>query len=317
MDFVYFLFVASIALILAGFMAMALTRLYVSFILVLVNFSIFFMIFIADFVYGGPTSTYYLHAVNSGYMGFRPSYLFSGEIAPAATIFWHMFAHGSWLHLLMNSFALIIFGFGLETRVRRRGLLLCFFAGGIGGSLFTTAMAYLAPESLTTYPDTYSVGASGGLFGVLGTYFVLYPNDRPFSSSRTRGILSVWLIVLLYFSIESFWMFSGFETGIGHGAHIGGLMAGILMAPVVRRFIPPSEDVPKEMAEGSLEELRAMAGEEGLEDLYRKIEEEDIPDVRQAWVEQLIKKSRCPRCGRGLRAKGGVASCDCGWRLRY
>jgi membrane associated rhomboid family serine protease len=250
-------------------------------------------------------------------MGFRPEDLFSGDPSRMATIIWHMFAHGSWMHLLWNSFFLILFGIGLEIKIKRRGLLLCFIAGGIGGSLFSTSMAYLAPDFFNIYPATHSVGASGGISGVLGTYFILYPNDRPFSGRRVKGFFTVWMMVLIYLSIETFWMFTNLQPGVGHGAHIGGLIAGLLVAPAVRRLIPPAEDGPREMSEGSLEELRSMAGEEGLEDLYRKIEEEDIPDVRQAWAEQLIKKSRCPRCGRGLKAKGGVAKCDCGWRLRY
>jgi membrane associated rhomboid family serine protease len=317
MDVAYILFIASVALIFAGFLAMVVTRLYVSFILVLVNFSIFFIIFLADMLNGGPTSAQYLGAVNRDFMAVRPTYVVSGDFYLTATVLWHMFAHVSWMHLMWNLIYLIIFGIGLENKIKRPGFLLCFIAGGVGGTLFTTAMAYLAPDFFGVYPATGGVGASGAISGILGTYVVLYPRDRPFSGRGFRGFFSVWVIVLMYLAIESFFMFFNLRPGVGHGAHIGGVIAGILVAPLVRRLIPPTKDAPIELAGDSLDELRSMAEVAGQEKLFRKIEEEDIPEVRQAWVEDLIKKTSCPRCGKKPGTKDGLARCQCGWRMRY
>jgi membrane associated rhomboid family serine protease len=310
------LFIAVVVIILAGLAGAAASRFYLSFVLVVINFIVFLLIFMADVALGSSGSQEYLSSLNREYLGFSPQYLTSGSPAELATIFWHIFAHGSWLHLLGNTIMLFVIGFQLENKVKRAGVALVYFVSGLGGSLLYGAMALLTPGSFGS-PYSYSVGASGCIFGLLGAYWALYPNDRILFPLILIREYPVWLIAAVYFGFESFLIFVGSGDGINHAAHVGGFVTGIMVAPLVRATIPSKEVKSEKMSRSSLKALRAIADEQGLEDYMRRIEDEDIPEIRTAWTEKMLREASCPRCGGELEVKEDRAACDCGFRLRF
>ena len=126
-----------------------------------------------------------------------------------------MFLHGGSMHLLFNMYALWIFGPLIEHRIGRRRFLFAYFASGILAGIFFTVFN----------PNSFAVGASGAIMGILGIVIVLLPNMRVLfffvipMSMRTAGILFA-LIDLIGFV-------SSANTGIAHIAHLGGLAFGV------------------------------------------------------------------------------------------
>ena len=127
------------------------------------------------------------------------------------------FLHAGFFHLLFNMFSLWILGTLLEPAIGRLRFALIFFVSILAGSF----------GALVVDPNSLTVGASGGIFGLMGAAVVVM---------RNRGInpmesgLGVWigLNLLITFTV----------SGISIGGHIGGLIGGTLAALVL--FEAPS-----------------------------------------------------------------------------
>ncbi|MGH7382130.1 MAG: rhomboid family intramembrane serine protease [Candidatus Methylomirabilales bacterium] len=162
--------------------------------------------------------------------GFRPA-------APVvATLFTAMFLHASFLHLFGNMLFLWIYGDNVEQRLGRVSYLFWYLATGLAATLFHTLFALTSPLPL--------IGASGAISGVLGFYFLWFPRNTvrllfvlfPFFMNvfmvPARVVLGLYLLAdnLLPFLITR-----GTGGGVAHGAHIGGFLAGLLVAWVMDR----------------------------------------------------------------------------------
>lgn len=129
----------------------------------------------------------------------------------------HMFLHGHAPHLFMNMLALYSLGIFLEKRLYPSVFLLLYFFCGL--------MAAVC--SLYVEPFAMSVGASGAIFGLLGVYFLYIYNNRGKSGGWlfTRIAIIVVLTILLDFFFP-----------IGHVAHIGGFLSGVLAFYIIRHI---------------------------------------------------------------------------------
>jgi len=147
------------------------------------------------------------------------------------TIFTAMFMHGGWLHLLGNMLFLWIFGDNVEDRLGHAMFLVFYLLAGIAATL---AQFAVAPHS--TVPN---VGASGAIAGVLGAYILMFPQ------SRVNVLLGRQIVAMPAVIVLGMWIFfqliSGVGTiaytdetanvgGVAYMAHIGGFVAGLLMA---------------------------------------------------------------------------------------
>ena len=130
------------------------------------------------------------------------------------------------MHLAFNMLALVMFGAPLEyTWGERRFLtyyLVCVFGAGLC-QLLVASMAVSQGE--LAYP---TVGASGGVFGLLLAYGMLFPNQRvmllfPPIPMKARTL------VIVYGAIELMLGFTGWQPGVAHFAHLGGMLFGWLL----------------------------------------------------------------------------------------
>lgn len=140
----------------------------------------------------------------------------------------YQFMHGGWLHLLLNCWGLFVFGRAVEWAVGKPRFLIVYFLSGIFGGLLQVMACFLWPY----YYYGGTVGASAGLFGIIASFTMLFP-EQP-------------LLMLLFFVIpvkmraKSLLAFLLVATGLGisfprsflggnvaHFAHLGGILTGL------------------------------------------------------------------------------------------
>ncbi len=139
--------------------------------------------------------------------------------------FTYMYLHGSFTHLLFNMFALWMFGSMVESVWGGRRFFQYYTLCGIGGGICTWALSHSWTGS--------TIGASGGIFGVLLAYGMLFPESYIF----------LWFLipvkakhfVLIFAAIELMAGISYTPDGIAHFAHLGGMLFGYLY---IRKGIP-------------------------------------------------------------------------------
>jgi membrane associated rhomboid family serine protease len=118
--------------------------------------------------------------------------------------------HGGSAHVAMNGYALYSIGKILEVLTNRAHLAIVFLLSALGGGIL----------SLMFVPDGTSVGASGGIVGLLG-YLAIYAfRRREFISPEFRKSLLINIVFILVFGLILFRVIDNF-------AHIGGLVAGL------------------------------------------------------------------------------------------
>ena len=156
-------------------------------------------------------------AASGGQVGFHPWQLVT-----------YAFLHGSLLHLAFNMLALYMFGSALEQVVGPRRYLAFYLVSVLAAGL-TQLVVTAASGSM--YP---TVGASGGVFGVLLAYAVYFPRNKVYFFFVPIGIPAR-VAVVIYAAVELLLGVTGTEQGVAHFAHLGGLFGGALMLAYWRR----------------------------------------------------------------------------------
>lgn len=138
----------------------------------------------------------------------------------------YAFLHGGLTHLAFNMLGLWMFGRELEYFLGQKALLQLYFA-----SVLSAAVMQLLVTTATgsVYP---TVGASGGVFGLLLAYAMFFPH-RIIVLLFPPIPMPAWLFVTLYAIIELVLGVSGSQAGVAHFAHLGGMAGGYL---VIRRW---------------------------------------------------------------------------------
>jgi membrane associated rhomboid family serine protease len=125
---------------------------------------------------------------------------------------------GNLTHLLFNMLGLWMFGAEIERYVGARRLLACFFA-----SVVTAALTQLLVPPLLGAPPAPTIGASGGVFGLLLAYALLFP-QRKVVPLIPPIPMPAWLFATVYAGLELVMGVTGTLSGIAHFAHLGGMI---------------------------------------------------------------------------------------------
>ena len=161
-------------------------------------------------------------------------------LMPAAPSFeiWQLvsysFLHGSVLHLLLNMYALWMFGTRMENVWGSRSFTFYYFFCVVGAGLVQLYVATEAAHEGGIYP---TVGASGGVFGLLLGFGLTFPNERLLLIFPPVALPAKWF-VLIYGGIELWAGVSGTQAGVAHFAHLGGMLFGFLLLMYWRRHPP-------------------------------------------------------------------------------
>lgn len=160
------------------------------------------------------------------------------------TLFTSMFIHGGWAHLFSNMLALYIFGDNVEDRMGSGRYLVFYLLSGVAA-----AFTHLFFNPTSAIP---TVGASGAISGVLAAYLLFFPTARVitlipvfflpwFVEIPALIYLGMWFVSQLFNGL--FTVAAGIQTfgGVAWWAHVGGFVAGLLLAPFFmrRRVIRP------------------------------------------------------------------------------
>lgn len=143
----------------------------------------------------------------------------------------YAFLHGGLTHLAFNMFGLWMFGSELERiwGARRLGMF-------YGVSVLAAAAMQLTVTALLG-SGVPTVGASGGLFGLLIGFAMVFPH-RTIVPLLPPIPMPAWLFVTLYGLIELTLGVTGTASGVAHFAHLGGLLGGWLLMRYWRGQLP-------------------------------------------------------------------------------
>ncbi|MBD3609987.1 MAG: rhomboid family intramembrane serine protease [Gammaproteobacteria bacterium] len=149
-------------------------------------------------------------------------------IAPSFHI-WQLisyaFLHGSVFHLLINMYALWLFGSRIEYAWGSKAFAIYYFVCALGAGLVQLLIASQTMSEGTIYP---TVGASGGVFGLLLAFALTFPDERLMLIFPPIILKAKWF-VLLYAGVELYAGVTGTLAGIAHFAHLGGMLFGFLL----------------------------------------------------------------------------------------
>jgi membrane associated rhomboid family serine protease len=134
----------------------------------------------------------------------------------------YSFLHGSPVHLLFNMLALVMFGGDVERVWGRQRFLTYYFVCVLSAGLTQVLFTYLSGSQAET------IGASGGVFGVLLAFGMMYPH-RTILLIFPPIPMPAWLFVTVYGALELWFGVSGIERDVAHFAHLGGMLGGYLM----------------------------------------------------------------------------------------
>lgn len=173
----------------------------------------------------------------------------------------YMFLHASWTHLTFNMLVVLLFGSGLEVEIGGRRFWRLFLAGGVLAGLGWLGMTALSPylpsaPALTQWaqglPDTVRawlpaaskaatldtamcVGASGGVFALIGAYAALFPRRVVYLvfpvPARMKARTLVLLLVGLDLAAALF-----LRVPVAYAAHFAGCLAGVLYGWRLKRL---------------------------------------------------------------------------------
>ncbi len=154
----------------------------------------------------------------------------------------HAFMHGDLLHIAMNMICLLMFGAELESFWGSRRYLIFYTVCTLGAGLCQVAVATLVVSQGGGLYST--LGASGGVFGLLIGYAMLFP-DRRIGLMFLPVLLKARTLVMIFAVAQLLLAFSGLNTGVAHFAHLGGMLFGWLLIRHWRRPQPPMPPPPK------------------------------------------------------------------------
>ncbi len=131
-------------------------------------------------------------------------------------------------HLLFNMIGLWMFGTEIERYVGPRRLLACYFA-----SVVTAGLTQLFVPMLFGASPGPTIGASGGVFGLILAYAVMFPKRKV--AVYFLIPMPTWLFATLYAGLELFMGVTNAQAGVAHFAHLGGMVGSALVISQWRR----------------------------------------------------------------------------------
>lgn len=146
--------------------------------------------------------------------------------------FWQLvtygFLHGNLPHIAFNMFVLWMFGRELETLMGPRRFLFYYLVCVVGAGLVQLMVANIQGDFYWT------VGASGGVFGILLAYGMAFPNRTVMLIIPPIPMKAKYFVILMGI-FQLYLGFSGLAPGVANFAHLGGMLFGFVLLQYWRR----------------------------------------------------------------------------------
>lgn len=166
-----------------------------------------------------------------------------------------MYLHGGLGHVFLNLLFLWVVGDNVEDRIGHVGYLVFYHVAGVAAGLTHAAF--------TSSPQIPLVGASGAISGVMGAYAVFFPHAKikiwywVFLFWMGVAYVSAKWVVGLWFLQQLLLWLAFREGGVAYGAHVGGLLFGVVTAGLLRLTFLREYDTVRRVVRGGRAGIRA------------------------------------------------------------
>jgi membrane associated rhomboid family serine protease len=201
----------------------------------------------------------------------------------------YLFLHSptSVWHIAFNMFALWIFGSDIEDYFGSKKFLRYYFFTGVGAGVSVVLIDLIAGE------QSFVIGASGAVFGILLAYGVIY-------AERTITMLLFFVLpitmkakyfVIIFGVLEFFLGVSPGKTGVAHFAHLGGMAFGYLYLKMPAGGYKGGSAVWKNLRD-RVQSARNDYDDRRMDELLRKVNEQGIQSLTEEEKQFLHRMSR-------------------------
>jgi len=162
----------------------------------------------------------------AAFLSGSPKYPLPVVVVP---FFTSMFLHGGWMHVIGNMWFLYIFGDNIEDYLGHFKYLVFYILVGL--------IAMITQVLVGIHSTVPTVGASGAIAGVLGAYFILYPQAKVLTWFFVFVLwVPAWIVLGYWFALQflngtaTLLSFQGQNMGgVAFWAHVGGFVSGVLL----------------------------------------------------------------------------------------
>jgi membrane associated rhomboid family serine protease len=151
----------------------------------------------------------------------------------------YQFMHAGLMHILLNGWAIYIFGRAIEETLGSKNFLILFLTSGVIGGLVQMIGALVWPSHI----GAAAVGASAAALGLVAAFAMLYPEREltlllffvlPLNLRAKYLLLGTALLSILCILFPNSWLTILLGGNIAYAAHLGGMLTGIIF---IRQFI--------------------------------------------------------------------------------
>jgi rhomboid protease GluP len=308
--------IITILFIISGLILAFYRKYSITFTLIIINFVVFII-------------TFFFKEGLFSELAFRSLYLSIEQMPQLYTLFTSIFLHGDFLHLLFNMFMFLLIATSFEEKIGAKKFLAIYLVTGFFAALFHVLLVPLFVGDFN--PNIGLIGASGAISGILGAYAVSYPKDRVYFPIIFIIKMPVLVAGLIYLSLQTMYTFADSGSNVAYLAHIGGFISGALIAfifiknkgsglyeqvPIEKRFYDSYN--PPKLKKIDFSSLEQFATTPELKNILTKIKNENVPQVRDIWLEHFLEKTICPTCGKSLNHFDRKIWCDsCSFKKNY
>ncbi len=151
----------------------------------------------------------------------------------------YQFMHAGVLHILLNGWAIYVFGHAIEQTLGPKKFLVLYFSSGVIGGLVQMLGALVWPSHF----GTAVVGASAAALGLVAAFAALYPEREltlllffvlPVTLRAKYLLWGTALLSLFCILLPDSWLAMSVGGNIAHAAHLGGMLTGVIF---IRQFV--------------------------------------------------------------------------------
>ncbi|MFH8080843.1 MAG: rhomboid family intramembrane serine protease [Candidatus Aenigmatarchaeota archaeon] len=133
--------------------------------------------------------------------------------------FTFMYVHGSFEHLFLNMFSLLVFGPRIESEMGRARFFIFYTIAGMFSGIF-----HILINGVNSIP---LIGASGAIFAILTAFGMMFPRDIIYVNLLLP--VPAYIFVIIMAVLQIVYAISGVQPFISHYGHLGGMIAGFVM----------------------------------------------------------------------------------------